>query len=174
LEKLIKEEGNQIMPCKKRLDDFNIAERKWKENTLKNYLLAFGERKPKFSTDSGIEIKSLYTPKDLDNGKFNYLNELGFPGEFPFTRGVTPTMYRSDLYKIAQFAGFATPEETNKLYRKLLDQGATSLYMACDLPCQLGYDSDDPRSEGEVGKVGVPINSLKDMEIGRASCRERV
>jgi methylmalonyl-CoA mutase N-terminal domain/subunit len=73
-------------------------------------------------------------------------------------------MYRSDLYKIAQFAGFATPEETNKLYRKLLDQGATSLYMACDLPCQLGYDSDDPRSEGEVGKVGVPINSLKDME----------
>lgn len=136
----------------------------WKSGSLRKSIEKIGERKPIFETDSGISIKTLYTPLDLEAKEWDYSNKIGFPGQFPYTRGVTPNMYRGDLYKISQFTGFATPEETNRLYRRLLEQGMTSLYMACDLPCQLGYDSDDPLAEGEVGKVGVPINSLADME----------
>jgi methylmalonyl-CoA mutase N-terminal domain/subunit len=131
---------------------------------LKKQLDLVGERKEKFETDSGIPVKPLYTPFDLPENDFDYLESLGFPGEYPFTRGVEPNMYRSEMYKISQFTGFASPEETNKLYKHLLNQGMSGLYMALDLPCQLGYDSDDPLAEGEVGKTGVAINSLKDME----------
>jgi methylmalonyl-CoA mutase, N-terminal domain len=136
----------------------------WKSGSLRKSIETIGERKAIFETDSGISIKTLYTPLDLEATEWDYSKKLGFPGQFPYTRGVTPNMYRGDLYRISQFTGFATPEETNRLYRRLLEQGMTSLYMACDLPCQLGYDSDDPLAEGEVGKVGVSINSLADME----------
>jgi methylmalonyl-CoA mutase N-terminal domain/subunit len=140
------------------------AKNKWGKKSLTKQRELVGERKEKFETDSGIPVKSLYTPFDLQENDFDYLESLGFPGEYPFTRGVEPNMYRSEMYKISQFTGFASPEETNKLYKKLLSQGMSGLYMALDLPCQLGYDSDDPLAEGEVGKTGVAINSLKDME----------
>ncbi|MBI1733929.1 MAG: methylmalonyl-CoA mutase [Candidatus Rokubacteria bacterium] len=139
-------------------DELRGQERRWKAETLGQPRA----RKERFETDSGIPVKALYTPLDVAGN--DYLSALGFPGEYPFTRGVDPDMYRSRLYGTAQFTGFATPAETNQLYRRLLAQGMTSLYMACDLPCQLGYDSDDPRAEGEVGKCGVAINSLMDME----------
>ena len=145
-------------------DESEIREREhqWKAETLRKQRSTMGERKERFETDSGIPVKVLYTP--LDVAGHDYLSALGFPGEYPFTRGVDPNMYRSRIYGTAQFTGFATPAETNQLYRRLLAQGMTSLYMACDLPCQLGYDSDDPRAQGEVGKCGVAINSLMDME----------
>ena len=145
-------------------DDRDIGRRadRWRAETLQPQLSALGERKERFETDSGIPVKGLYTP--LDVAERGYLESLGFPGEYPFTRGADPNMYRSRIYGTAQFTGFATPAETNQLYRRLLAQGMTSLYMACDLPCQFGYDSDDPRAEGEVGKCGVSINSLLDME----------
>jgi methylmalonyl-CoA mutase N-terminal domain/subunit len=145
-------------------DDRDIQQglEQWEAGTLQGQLATMGERKPRFETDSGIPVKSLYTP--LDAMERDYLESLGFPGEYPFTRGADPNMYRSRIYGTAQFTGFATPAETNQLYRRLLAQGMTSLYMACDLPCQLGYDSDDPRALGEVGKCGVAINSIQDME----------
>jgi methylmalonyl-CoA mutase N-terminal domain/subunit len=146
----------------KNLAELEKREGDWRSQILKKQLESMGERKQKFETDSGIPVKPLYTPLDL--AESDYLKSLGFPGEYPFTRGVDPNMYRSQIYKTAQFTGFATPAETNQLYRRLLAQGMTSLYMACDLPCQLGYDSDDPRAAGEVGKCGVAINSLLDME----------
>ena len=146
----------------KNIGEVEREENRWRSQILKKQLENMGERKEKFETDSGIPVKSLYTPLDL--AESDYLKSLGFPGEYPFTRGVDPNMYRSQMYKTAQFTGFATPAETNQLYRRLLAQGMTSLYMACDLPCQLGYDSDHPRAEGEVGKCGVAINSLLDME----------
>jgi methylmalonyl-CoA mutase N-terminal domain/subunit len=139
------------------------VKRAWHER-FKDTLTSTGARKKRFQTDAGIPVKSLYTPLDLPDNDFNYLSSLGFPGEFPFTRGIDPSLYRSKLYNIAQFTGFALPEETNRLYRHLLSQGMTSLYMALDLPSQLGYDSDHPLAAGEVGKTGVAINSLNDME----------
>lgn len=120
------------------------------------------ERKKDFINTSGIPIERLYTP--LDNGDMNYLSELGFPGEYPYTRGVQPTMYRGRYWTMRQYAGFATAEESNKRYKFLLDQGQTGLSVAFDLPTQIGYDSDDEMAMGEVGKVGVAIDSLRDME----------
>lgn len=143
-------------------NDLNERFEQWRGDTLAKQLGTKGERKQRFETDSGIPVKALYTP--LDVAERDYVGALGFPGEYPFTRGVDPNMYRSELYKTSQFAGFATPAETNQLYRRLLAQGMTSLYMACDLPCQLGYDSDHPKAQGEVGMCGVAINSLLDME----------
>ncbi len=116
-------------------------------------------RKAKFRTDSGIEVKRLYGPEDSD-----YLEKLGFPGEYPYTRGVYPTMYRGRLWTMRQYAGFGSAEESNRRYRYLLEQGITGLSVAFDLPTQIGYDSDDPMSEGEVGRVGVAVDSLEDME----------
>lgn len=121
------------------------------------------ERKGHFVNTSGIPIKRLYTP--LDFGEGAYLDELGFPGEYPFTRGVQPTMYRGRYWTMRQYAGFATAEESNRRYRFLLDQGQTGLSVAFDLPTQIGYDSDHEMAIGEVGKVGVAIDSLRDMEI---------
>jgi len=113
----------------------------------------------RFATDSGIPIEPIYCPSDL-----SYLEQLGFPGEFPFTRGIYRTMYRSRLWTMRQYAGFGTAEESNKRYHYLLAQGTTGLSVAFDLPTQMGYDSDHPMAEGEVGKVGVAIDSLEDME----------
>lgn len=152
------------MVCKSESKTLKAKEAAWREGVLKMEVEKRGERRDRFETDSGIPVKALYSPLDVEAKGFNYMKSLGFPGDFPFTRGVTPNMYRSEPYRISQFTGFATQEETNKLYKQLLAQGMTSLYVALDLPTQLGYDSDDPLAEGEVGKCGVPINSLRDME----------
>jgi methylmalonyl-CoA mutase N-terminal domain/subunit len=121
------------------------------------------ERREPFETSSGIIIRDLYTPADTAN--LDEARDLGRPGEYPFTRGVQPTMYRSRLWTMRQYAGFATAEETNRRFRYLLEQGQTGLSVAFDLPTQMGYDSDAPEAEGEVGRVGVPISSLADMAI---------
>jgi methylmalonyl-CoA mutase N-terminal domain/subunit len=136
---------------------------RWGKTTLNKLISKAPEREPFFKTTSQIELKRLYTP--LDVADLDYCEELGFPGEFPFTRGVQPTMYRGRLWTMRQYAGFATPEETNKRYKYLLEHGQTGLSVAFDLPTQIGYDSDHPLSDGEVGKVGVAIDTLKDMEI---------
>ncbi len=136
---------------------------KWEKTTLNKVTSKSPERQPSFKTTSGIELKRLYTP--LETIDLDYCEQLGFPGEFPFSRGVQPTMYRGRLWTMRQYAGFATPEETNRRYKYLLESGQTGLSVAFDLPTQIGYDSDHPLSEGEVGKVGVAIDTLKDMEI---------
>jgi len=136
---------------------------RWQKTTLGKVLSKSPEREPSFQTTSHMEIDRLYTP--LDTEDIDYCRDVGFPGEYPFTRGVQPTMYRGRLWTMRQYAGFATPEETNKRYKYLLEQGQTGLSVAFDLPTQIGYDSDHPLSEGEVGKVGVAIDTLKDMEI---------
>jgi methylmalonyl-CoA mutase, N-terminal domain len=120
------------------------------------------ERKPEFINTSGIPLKRLYTP--LDTEDIDYLEEIGFPGEYPYMRGVQPTMYRGRFWTMRQYAGFATAEESNRRYKFLLDQGQTGLSVAFDLPTQIGYDSDHEMAIGEVGKVGVAIDSLEDME----------
>ncbi|MBL8118537.1 MAG: methylmalonyl-CoA mutase family protein [Anaerolineae bacterium] len=118
------------------------------------------ERKEQFTTSSGIEVKRVYGPEDAP---IDYVDDLGEPGEYPFTRGVQPTMYRGRFWTMRQYAGYATAEESNARYRYLLDQGQTGLSVAFDLPTQIGYDADDPMALGEVGKVGVSISSLRDM-----------
>jgi methylmalonyl-CoA mutase N-terminal domain/subunit len=139
----------------------NDQYKKWQENTLKKSLDKFKERKEHFETSSGIELPRLGLPSQPDP---DYETRLGFPGEYPFTRGVQPTMYRSRLWTMRQYAGFGTAEETNKRYRYLLAHGQTGLSVAFDLPTQIGYDADDPIAHGEVGKVGVSISSVHDME----------
>lgn len=121
------------------------------------------ERKKEFRTDSNIPVERLYTPVEIAG--LSYENDLGLPGEYPFTRGVQPTMYRGRLWTMRQYAGFGTAEETNRRFKYLLDQGQTGLSVAFDLPTQIGYDSDHPLARGEVGKVGVAIDSLQDMEV---------
>ena len=116
-----------------------------------------------FTTVSGKEIRELYTPLDLDG--FNYTHQLGFPGEYPFTRGIHPTMYRGRLWTMRQFSGFGSAEDTNKRYKYLLSHGQTGLSVAFHLPTLMGIDSDHPLAEGEIGKCGVAIDSLADMEI---------
>jgi methylmalonyl-CoA mutase, N-terminal domain len=118
------------------------------------------ERRSNFTTTSGITIERLYTP---DDGAVSYETQLGYPGEYPFTRGIYPTMYRGRLWTMRQYAGFGTAEETNRRYRYLLDHGQTGLSVAFDLPTQMGYDSDHPMAAGEVGRVGVAIATLADM-----------
>ncbi|GAB4544117.1 MAG: methylmalonyl-CoA mutase family protein [Anaerolineales bacterium] len=134
---------------------------KWKENTLKKSLDKFKERREKFETSSRIEMPRLSLPREADSA---YEEKLGFPGEYPYTRGVQPTMYRSRFWTMRQYAGFSTAEESNKRYRYLLAQGQTGLSVAFDLPTQIGYDADDPIAQGEVGKVGVSISSIRDMQ----------
>lgn len=121
------------------------------------------ERQEKFYTGSGDEVNRLYTPADMED--FDYDAELGMPGEYPYTRGAQPTMYRGRLWTMRMYAGFATAEESNKRYKYLIEQGSMGLSVAFDLPTQIGYDSDHSLSEGEVGKVGVAIDSLADMEV---------
>lgn len=140
--------------------------KKWQENTLKKSLDRFKERKERFETSAGIEVPRVALPGREDPAPTDeiYLEKLGFPGEYPYTRGVQPTMYRSRFWTMRQYAGFSTAEESNKRYRYLLAQGQTGLSVAFDLPTQIGYDADDPIAQGEVGKVGVSISSIKDME----------
>jgi methylmalonyl-CoA mutase, N-terminal domain len=134
---------------------------KWKETTLKKSLEKSKERKERFETTAGIEIPRLAIPPENDS----VADKLGFPGEYPFTRGVQPTMYRSRFWTMRQYAGFSTAEDSNKRYRYLLAQGQTGLSVAFDLPTQIGYDADDSIAHGEVGKVGVSISSIHDMEM---------
>ena len=137
------------------------SERKrWENKTLAPASKRFPERKTEFNTSSNIPLPPILVPSISEN---EYLEKLGFPGEFPFTRGVQPTMYRGRLWTMRQYAGFASAEESNRRYQYLLDQGQTGLSVAFDLPTQIGYDSDDPIAHGEVGKVGVAISSLEDM-----------
>ncbi len=139
------------------------TKQEWRETILASALKRAAERQEKFETSSGLEIDTVYTPEDLTD--FDYTRDLGYPGHYPFTRGVQPNMYRGRLWTIRQYAGFGTAEETNQRYRYLLEQGQTGLSIAFDLPTQIGYDSDHPLAKGEVGKVGVAIDSLRDMEV---------
>jgi methylmalonyl-CoA mutase N-terminal domain/subunit len=133
--------------------------RQWEKKTVSPAVQRVPERKESFETDSHVPIGRLYLPTEID-----YEHNLGFPGNYPFTRGVQSTMYRNRLWTMRQYAGFGTAEESNKRYKYLIANGTTGLSVAFDLPTQMGYDSDHPMAEGEVGKVGVAINSLADME----------
>lgn len=148
-------DSNKTKAIKAQKDSFN--------EKVEKQLAKRPERKVKFTTGSNLEVERLYTPDQIEN--LDYERDLGVPGEYPFTRGVQNTMYRGKLWTMRQYAGFATAEESNKRYKYLLEQGQTGLSVAFDLPTQIGYDSDHALSEGEVGKVGVAIDSLKDMEI---------
>jgi methylmalonyl-CoA mutase N-terminal domain/subunit len=139
------------------------SKKEWRDTTLDSALKRFPERQERFEISSGTEVEPLYTPEDAKG--LDYNESLGYPGEYPFIRGVQPTMYRGRLWTMRQYAGFADAEESNRRYRFLLEQGQTGLSIAFDLPTQIGYDSDHPRAEGEVGKVGVAIDTLKDVEI---------
>lgn len=132
----------------------------WHDRFLRPALDQQPERKPQFETASGIPLEPVYLPAAIDE---HYLDALGFPGDFPFTRGVQPSMYRGRLWTMRQYAGYATAEESNRRYRYLLEQGQTGLSVAFDLPTQIGFDADDPIATGEVGKVGVSISCLEDM-----------
>ena len=134
----------------------------WENTHISKALAKDGERKPVFETGSGMEVERLYTPEDTALSDYN--EKLGYPGAYPFTRGIQPTMYRGRLWTMRQYAGFATAEESNARYKYLLEQGQTGLSVAFDLPTQMGYDSDDDIASAEVGKVGVAIDSLMDVE----------
>ncbi len=145
------------------LEEIRANKAEWHEEEVAPVLERFGERKDTFTTDTGgQEVDRLYTPDDVAD--LDYREDLGNPGEPPYTRGVYSTGYRGRLWTMRQYAGFSTPEDTNERYHYLLDEGQTGLSMAFDLPTQMGYDSDDPMAAGEVGKAGVAIDSLSDME----------
>jgi methylmalonyl-CoA mutase N-terminal domain/subunit len=146
------------------MDTKKVEERKktWESSTLEKMLSKAKERKDSFKTLSGIELDRLYTPADMEG--WDYSEQLGFPGDYPFTRGIQPTMYRGRFWTMRQYAGFGSAEDTNKRYKYLLEQGQTGLSVAFDLPTQMGYDSTHALAAAEVGKVGVAIDSLQDME----------
>jgi len=143
-------------------DDVTKARAKWEESVLEPALKRAPERRPRFATTSDIEIQRLYTPEHVSADRYG--ERVGFPGQYPFTRGVQPTMYRGRFWTMRQYAGFGTAEESNQRYRYLLEQGQTGLSVAFDLPTQMGRDSDHHLAKGEVGRVGVAIASLADME----------
>jgi methylmalonyl-CoA mutase N-terminal domain/subunit len=140
-----------------------IERERWEEQTLRPALNKHPERKKSFQSVSLEEVEPLYTPADVDD--LDFARDISFPGEFPYTRGIHPTGYRGKLWTMRQFAGFSTPEETNTRFKYLLEQGQTGLSVAYDLPTLMGYDADSPLSEGEVGKCGVAVSSLADMEV---------
>jgi len=155
-QKLTRGETNQV-------GSVDSGRERWRATTRAKAVARSPERQERFLTTSGVEVQDLYTA--ADTAGLNESRDLGLPGEFPFTRGVQPTMYRGRLWTMRQYAGFSTAEDTNRRFRYLLEQGQTGLSVAFDLPTQMGYDSDAPESEGEVGRVGVPISSLADMEV---------
>lgn len=144
-------------------EDTGAAKRRWRETALARALARRGDAVPAAATSSGLPVDFLYDPSDLHD--FSYLERLGYPGDYPYTRGVQATMYRSRPWTMRQYAGFGTAEESNRRYRYLLSQGQTGLSVAFDLPTQIGYDSDDPVAEGEVGRVGVAVDSIEDVEV---------
>jgi methylmalonyl-CoA mutase N-terminal domain/subunit len=143
-------------------DDLQEQKERWEEETVRPLLERYPERREGFETSSGIPVERVYLPQHEDP---DYEEKLGFPGEYPFTRGVQPTMYRGRLWTMRQYAGFGTAEESNARYKYLLAQGQTGLSVAFDLPTQIGYDADDPMAMGEVGRVGVSVPSLRDMRV---------
>lgn len=148
---------------RRKLEELEREKRKWEDEVVKKAIEKFPERRKGFKTTSNIDIERLHTPADVSS--VDYSKDLGFPGMYPYTRGVYPTMYRGRLWTIRQYAGFATAEETNRRFKYLLEEGQTGLSIAFDLPTQIGYDSNHPMARGEVGKVGVSVNSLEDLEI---------
>jgi methylmalonyl-CoA mutase, N-terminal domain len=145
------------------LDDLRKAQAEWEQKTLASALKRAPERQSRFTTASSDEVARLYTPTDLPD--FDYLDDLGLPGEYPYTRGVHATGYRGKLWTMRMFSGFGSAEESNARYKYLLSQGGTGLSVAFDLPTLMGYDSDAPEAMGEFGKCGVAVSSLKDMDI---------
>ena len=141
------------------------SKEEWRYNTLAPLLKRVPNRKGTFDTSSSIEIDEIYCPEDVDSSQEQYEKELGYPGEYPYTRGIQPNMYRGRTWTMRQYSGYSTALETNARFRYLLDNGQTGLSVAFDLPTQIGYDSDHPLAQGEVGKVGVPICSVEDMDI---------
>ena len=156
-----KVKGNSLKNHRKQLRALN---KEWEEGPVKDAQARKKERKEKFQTDSGIGVDRLYTPLHLGAVNFDYVEDLGFPGQYPFTRGKDPLGYRSNLWIFQQYAGYGDAEEANRRYRYLLEHGQTGISVAFDLPTQIGMDSDHPLAEGEVGKVGVAIDSLEDLE----------
>ena len=147
----------------KTIREIKEHEKQWEENCYKPLTERKPERKPKFKNLSDIEIKPVYLPTDIED--IDYLEDIGFPGEYPFLRGIHATMYRGRIWTMRQFAGFGTAEETNKRYKYLLAHGETGLSVAFDYPTLYGYDTDHPFARGEFGKCGVAVSSLQDMEI---------
>ena len=139
--------------------NFDAEQKKWEDEVLQPVISRFAERKERFETPSSIPMPRVALPVESD-----YMEKLGFPGDYPFTRGIQPTMYRGRLWTMRQYAGFSDAEESNRRYRYLLQQGQTGLSIAFDLPTQIGYDADDPMAMGEVGKVGVSVSSIADMQ----------
>jgi len=146
-----------------KLAEINREKETWEKTTLQKTLDRFGERREEFVTTSSAPVERLYTPVDIAD--FDYERDLGLPSQYPFTRGVHPTMYRGRLWTMRMFAGFGTAEETNARYKYLLEHGETGLSVAFDFPTLYGYDTDAPEAEGEFGKCGVAVSSLVDMEI---------
>ena len=141
------------------------SKEEWRDNTLSPLLKKVPNRKEIFDTSSAIEVDEIYCPEDVDSSQGQYEKELGYPGEYPYTRGIQPNMYRGRTWTMRQYSGYSTASETNARFRYLLDNGQTGLSVAFDLPTQIGYDSDHRLAQGEVGKVGVPICSVEDMDI---------
>ncbi len=148
---------------KEKLDQLRSARQNWEDKVLSKSLSKAPEIREEFRSGSGVNVERLYTPEDVAD--IDYETEIGYPGQYPFTRGYQPTMYRGKTWTMRMYAGFATAEESNERYKYLVGQGSTGLSVAFDLPTQIGYDSDHSLAQGEVGKVGVAIDSLKDMEI---------
>ncbi|HYB67188.1 MAG TPA: methylmalonyl-CoA mutase family protein, partial [Candidatus Acidoferrales bacterium] len=140
-----------------------LLQRKWVRSTVRPWVGKSPERKDSFEDPSGISLRTVYTP--LDIAHHQYEKEAGLPGEFPYTRGIYPTMYWGRFWTMRMFSGYGTPEETNSRLKYLLKEGETGLSIAFDMPTLYGVDADHPRSEGEVGKCGVSVSSLRDMEV---------
>jgi methylmalonyl-CoA mutase N-terminal domain/subunit len=147
----------------RKLEEIAKERQRWEKTTVPNWINRHPERMNEFSTISGISVKRLYTPEDVKN--LDYMKDLGFPGEYPYTRGLHATMYRGRLWTMRQFSGFGTAEQTNQRFKYLLKEGETGLSIAFDYPTIMGYDSDHPMARGEVGQCGVAVSSLKDMEV---------
>ncbi|UCH57579.1 MAG: methylmalonyl-CoA mutase family protein [Candidatus Bathyarchaeota archaeon] len=150
------------MFAKDKVDLLSKEESRWEEEVVREWINRLPERRKEFLTTSGFKLKRLYTPSDVSG--LDYMRDLGFPGDFPFSRGLHATSYRGRLWTMRQFAGFGTAEETNKRFKYLIREGDTGLSVAFDFPTILGYDSDHPLSKGEVGICGVAVSSVKDME----------
>ncbi|HEY4770455.1 MAG TPA: methylmalonyl-CoA mutase family protein, partial [Myxococcales bacterium] len=150
-------------------DRLRATQEEWRRTELAKAAQKSALRQARFQTDSGIPIPDLLTPADVndpsDADVEKYQRDLGFPGQFPYTRGPQPSMYRGRLWTMRQFAGFGTPEDTNKRFKYLLEHGMTGLSTAFDMPALMGYDADHPMSRGEVGKEGVAVSTLKDFEV---------
>jgi methylmalonyl-CoA mutase N-terminal domain/subunit len=149
-----------VMFDKDRVEEIREAQQRWDAATARGA----GDVSASFRSGGGLDAKPLYTPADLADRGLDYVGDIGFPGEYPYTRGIYPSMYRGRLWTMRQYAGFGTARETNERFRLMLERGMGGINVAFDLPTQHGYDSDDPRSAGEVGKVGVPVDSLRDLE----------